>query len=132
VIEQDTVNPKGRHLTICITPRRKVNRLELFAGNDFKLISIRTNGQDYTLKNNAEGFTDWSNQQILSYYVVDKAPLEIEMVVPKGQRVNLTLLEASYDLFDNEWFTVPLRPEGMIPKPFVLNDAIVIKKSVSF
>ena len=132
VVEHDTVIEKVRHLTICITPRRNVNRLELFGGSDFKVISMRTNGQDYTLEKKSQGFTDLSNRQILSYYVVDKAPLEIEMKVPEGQRVNLTILEASYDLFDNEWFTVPHRPDGMIPKPFVLNDAIVIKKSVSF
>lgn len=131
-VEHDTVIEQVRHVNLCITPRRQVNRMELFAGNGFKVISMRANGEDFAFENQSEGFTDLSNRQILSYYVVDKAPLEMEITIPEGQKVNLTVLEASYDLFDNEWFTVPARPKEMIPKPFVLNDAIVIKKTISF
>lgn len=131
-IERDTVIAQVRHLKFCITPQREANRLELFAGSGFKVITMRANGEDFTFKNQSEGFSDLSNQQILSYYVVDKVPLEMEITVPEGQKVNMTILEASYNLFENEWLTVPARPKEMIPKPFVLNDAIVVKKTISF
>ena len=51
--------------------------------------------------------------------------------VPLNQETNLQIYEATYDLLRNDKFTVPQRDENMIPKPFVLNDAIVIKTSLS-
>lgn len=37
--------------------------------------------------------------------------------------------ESSYDLLQNELFSIPARDKNMIPKPFILNDAVIIKKS---
>jgi len=31
---------------------------------------------------------------------------------------------------DNPLFSIPERADNMIPKPFVLNDAIVVKKTI--
>ena len=43
---------------------------------------------------------------------------------------DMDLLESSFDLMTNPLFSVPERPENMIPKPFVLNDAIAVKMKI--
>jgi hypothetical protein len=50
--------------------------------------------------------------------------------VPKDQKTKLLLYEASNDLLENRLFTVPERSDHMIPKPFVLNDAVIITKEI--
>jgi len=44
----------------------------------------------------------------------------------------LTFYEASNDLLSHPEFTVPPRPVENIPMPFVLNDAILTVKKVTF
>ena len=51
--------------------------------------------------------------------------------VPITQETRFLFYEASYDLLDNEFLTVKNRFSDMIPKPFVLNDAIIVKKSIT-
>ena len=38
----------------------------------------------------------------------------------------------SFDLLQNELFSIEQRPENAIPKPFVVNDAIIIKKHFNY
>ena len=50
--------------------------------------------------------------------------------VPASQKTELHIYEATYDLLTNERFNIVQREEHMMPKPFVLNDAIVVKKVI--
>ena len=55
----------------------------------------------------------------------------MEITIPANQKNTiLELYESSFDLLTNTQFTVPERNKNMIPKPFVLNDAIVVKKTI--
>jgi hypothetical protein len=42
----------------------------------------------------------------------------------------MELLESSFDLLENEQFSVPKRQDWMMPTPFVLNDAVVIRQQI--
>jgi hypothetical protein len=42
------------------------------------------------------------------------------------------VFETRFDLLQNDKLNVPKRLPNMIPKPFVVNDAIVIKQSILF
>ena len=48
----------------------------------------------------------------------------------KNDPLDLTIYEASYDLLSNPNFSITPRSKTMMPKPFVVNDAIVVKKRV--
>ena len=42
------------------------------------------------------------------------------------------MYESSYDLLENEALKVQPRDKGKMPKPFVLNDAVIVKKTIKF
>ncbi|HLT52437.1 MAG TPA: hypothetical protein VKZ97_01000, partial [Flavobacteriaceae bacterium] len=65
------------------------------------------------------------------YFLANDKQMVLEYTVPAVQDTKLTLFEISYDMLENPLFDVPQRPKDMIPKPFVVNDAVIIKKSVS-
>ena len=70
--------------------------------------------------------------RLLTYHDVNLDTLEIEFVIAPEKLPEFTLYEASYDLLENEQLNVPARNEAMIPRPFVLNDAVIVKKLIRF
>lgn len=123
----DTIIGNERHLEICISPQRDVNRLEVFT-NDVEVNKASVNGielSDHYLKNRRRG-------KLITHYVSDNDYTELNLAFPKDSVLKLTIYEASNDLLNNPLFTVPERPEHNIPMPFVLNDAILVTKVVTF
>ena len=70
-------------------------------------------------------------QRLLTYYVSDQEALVLEFEIPEGEKSSFTIYEASYDLLTHPAFDIPARSDHMIPKPFVLNDAIVVRKTIT-
>ena len=123
---KDTVLQNSRELTICVTPKRTVNRLEVFT-NDIDIVQCKVNGaklSDYYLKNRRNG-------KLVTHYISNNDYTEIEMTIPKEKSLELTFYEASNDLLSNPMFTVPERLKNSIPMPFVLNDAILVMKKMT-
>jgi hypothetical protein len=54
----------------------------------------------------------------------------LELSIPAGAELELTIYEASNDLLEHPMFTIPQRPKDLIPMPFVLNDAVILKKTI--
>ena len=50
------------------------------------------------------------------------------MQFPKDSLPEFLIYESSYDLLQNDQFTIPERAHDMIPRPFILNDAVITKK----
>ena len=124
---RDTIIGNDRILEICIKPQRKVNRLEVFT-NDIAISKAIVNGvvlSDYYLQNRKHG-------KLITHYISDNDNTELQFSIAKDSVLELTFYEASNDLLDNPLFTVPSRPEDNIPMPFVLNDAIVVVKTIKF
>lgn len=135
-ISEDTIIGGNRHVNVCIVPQRAVNRIDLYTASIFDFQSISINGEtamDYTARdgNTYNVFTKRRSKSLLSYYVNKNEPLELRMVFHKDTIPDLIMYESSYDLLKNDLFTVPERNKNMIPKPFVLNDAIILKKRFS-
>jgi hypothetical protein len=130
-ISNDTIINGFRHFNICIIPERLVQRIEIFADSTNQFKTFKVNGVEAYKKEATDfAFAERKNNRLFSYYVSDKLPLELQISVPETQKTVLKLYEASFDLLDNELFTIPKREENMIPKPFVLNDAVVVKKQI--
>ncbi len=128
----DTIIGDYRQFKISVRPQRNIDRIELFSNdtNLFKTFTI--NGVDaFRKENDKYVFTNRKNNRLFGYHVADDEPLDLIISVPKDQETTFTLYEASFDLLQNNQFTVPKRAKNMIPKPFVLNDAIVVKKSIT-
>jgi len=108
-----------------------MNRIELFSNPENKYNPFTINGVDaYREKGNEYVFTNRLNNRLFGYHAVDNESLDMSISVPKDQQTTFTLYEASFDLLENELFSIPKRARNMIPKPFVLNDAVVMKKSI--
>ena len=124
----DTVKGNQRILKILITPNRKVNRYDIFANEKMTLHNFKANGSK--LIGQKGSLYKRNGKKILSYYVVDNLPLELEFSIPKGQKLDMQLMESSFDLVSNPLFKIEKRKEWMIPTPFVLNDAVVILQAI--
>lgn len=126
LVNKDTVVSGTRQLTICFTPMRNINRLEVFT-NELPIGSCLVNGielSEYYLENRRNG-------KLVTHYVSNNAHTEIELAYPEDESLELTFYEASNDLLSNPLFTVPERPDNSIPMPFVLNDAVMVIKKLT-
>lgn len=126
-IDKDTLIGGNRHLDLSITPRRDVNRIEVFTDQTPVLEAI-VNGaplSEYFLENRRGG-------RLFTHYISDNAPTVLRLVIPGGSPLQLTLYEASNTLIGDPDFGVPPRPADQIPMPFVLNDAVVLIKTLRF
>jgi hypothetical protein len=125
---RDTIKGNQHLYRIKITPNRKVNRYDLFNNKNITISNLSANGVKLVdFKSNISSKTDG---KLLSYYVVDNIPLELEFSIPAKQKLDLDLVESSFDLLNNPLFSMTKRKDWMIPTPFVLNDAVIIRQKV--
>lgn len=122
-INKDTIINQLRHISMRIKQQRDINRIDVYSDtiyvfNDFKMNGVK-------MKKNKN-----DSNRLFSYFVSDGDSLTLEFTVPKTQKTKLLIYESSFDLLTNPLFTVPKRGEDMIPKPFILNDAVVISKTI--
>jgi len=125
---RDTLKGNQHLYKIRITPNRKVNRYDLFVNNNIQINNFRANSvKSVDFESNIASKT---SGKLLTYYVVDNIPLEIEFSISGKQKLDLDLMESSFDLLSNPLVKVVPRKTGMIPMPFVLNDAVIIRQKV--
>ncbi|HQE34307.1 MAG TPA: M20/M25/M40 family metallo-hydrolase [Flavobacterium alvei] len=125
---KDSVVGANRYLKIRITPTRKVNRYDILANENFVIQNFKANG--LSLLGQKGSKYERKGKKLLSYYVVDQLPLEIEFSVATSSVLDLDLLESSFDLMNNPLFKMAKRADWMMPTPFVLNDAVIIKQKI--
>lgn len=126
--ETSTEKRANRYL-ISLNPL-KAHRISLFKGNQFQVDSFSINGKDYTKLMQKK--LKKRSSRLLSYYVVDQLPIKIEILTQQNLQPELFLISSSYSLFENEDLNVKRRPPKYMPKPFVLNDACVSVREISF
>lgn len=119
----------GKHkYKIKITPNRVVNRYDIYLNNRTKIINLKANGvTPIAFKSKIASV---SNSKLLIYYVVDNVPLELEFSTLNSQKLDMELVESSFDLMSNPLLKVKQRKSWMISKPFVLNDAVIVKQKI--
>ena len=125
---KDSTVGNQRYLKIVITPNRNVNRYDIFANEKLTITNLKANGvKAIDLKSN---IISQKSEKLLSYYVIDNIPLSLEFTIPTNQKLNMNLVESSFDLMTNPMFRMTKRRNWMIPTPFVLTDAVVIKENM--
>lgn len=125
---RDSVGGNQRFVKIKIAPNRNVNRYDLFANQNIVFRNLKANGAGALGQKNS--VYERKNKRLLSYYVVNNEPLVLEFSVPINTHVNMTILESSFDLLSQKDFNIKKRESWMMPKPFVLTDAVIIKKYI--
>ena len=136
-IINDTIIKKERNIHLKIIPQRKVNRIELKSENSLHFKEFVINGEKLNLKEKEEYlFTTQNNSHILTYYFTRKdSILDLKFTISNNKIPELHIIETSYNLYNNKAIKVIKpniipRSEKMMPMPFVLNDAVVIKKTI--
>jgi Peptidase family M28 len=125
---EDRIIGNQRYLKIKILPNRKVNRYDIFANENMVIHNFKANGAA-TLGQKGSLYKR-NGKKILSYYVVENTPLEMSFSVSSKTVFDMELLESSFDLMTNPLFGITKRENWMMPTPFVLNDAVVIKERI--
>ena len=89
------------------------------------------NGTPISTKIESKFFNDKSSK-IATYHIVHKEPLELSFSIHKDSVPHIEFIEVSHDLLSNKSLNIPKRDDNMIPKPFVVNDAILVKNTIRF
>ncbi len=129
-IVSDTIINNYREVFIHFKSNRQAERVDVFADSTNVFIKAIING--VVAKTGVErkhAFENRLNNRLFTYFISDNDPLEMRLTLPKNQETTLQFYEATYDLLSNEHFSIPKRTQAMIPKPFVVNDAVIIKST---
>jgi hypothetical protein len=125
---QDSIAGFKRYLKIKITPNRKVNRYDIFANEIMTIYNFKANGvaplnqKGTELRRNGKNF--------LRYYVIDNEPLVMQFTLNKATVLDMDVMESSFDLITNPSFAMNQREDWMMPTPFLLNDAVIVRQKI--
>tara|TARA_B110000046_G_scaffold66230_1_gene74085 strand:- start:346 stop:2583 length:2238 start_codon:yes stop_codon:yes gene_type:complete len=124
---QDTLIRDQRKVSLKFLAEKKAAVLLLYVDQEITFSSLSYNGVD-VVENLS--FTE-KNNRLLTFSVQELDSLEVSYTLPQGINPTFTLHEYSFDLMDNPWVEVSPRTNSMMPKPFVFNDALVIKQKIT-
>jgi len=125
---QDSIGGSQHYYKIKIMPNRQVNRYDVFANENMTFYNLKANSA--TALDQKGSLYERKGKKLVSYYVVDNEPLELQFSIPVNTVFDMDLMESSFDLVSNPKFRIAKRLPWMMPMPFVLNDAVVIQKRI--
>jgi hypothetical protein len=132
-IVSDTIIASERKVILRIESLRNANKIELLTKTPIQFKSFIINEEPLKNSTNDKFVFSVEEGTIMNFYRTSKDEIiDIEFVVDKNQVIDIDILEAKYDLFTNPQFSIIPRTEIMMPMPFVLNDATVIKTNIKF
>jgi hypothetical protein len=134
-INVDTLDQERVKIQLKIFPQEDVKRIELYADKNYNFEDFSVNKQKadsiYTKTNAYHIFKKRYSSRLLTYSVVNQEDLNIEFI-GKLPLPEFEVFETRFDLLQNDKLKIPKRLPYMIPKPFVVNDAIIIQGSILF
>ena len=132
-IISDTIVNNNRSICLSVKSNRNANRISLMANKPIKFKDLIINNE--SIANNMQNNFKFevNTGTIITYYRTSKNEIiNIEMIVDKDQKFDIDILETKYDLLSNSLFKFQPRSEIMMPMPFVVNDATLIKTTMKF
>ncbi|MDP3314152.1 M28 family peptidase [Lutibacter sp.] len=133
-IELDTIVNNSRKICLSIISLRAANKVELITNIPIEFLQFKVNEE--SIKKSEEDYKyvfSIEKGSVMSYYLTSPTEIiDLEFMVDANQKFDLDILEAKFDLFSNPAFKITPRSEIMMPMPFVLNDATVIKTNIKF
>lgn len=123
---KDSVMANSKKVTYMLSSQREANKIDVLIQSEQPLLSVKANGVSIAIKpHNPE-----IPQKLFSFFISDNNPLELEINYNVEDNPSLVVYEIAHDLFKSELFKIAERPSHMIPKPFVVNDASIIKSTL--
>ncbi|WP_420551558.1 M28 family peptidase [Tenacibaculum aiptasiae] len=135
-IKKDTIIDDLRHIDFSIISNRTVNKMELYAKNDFTIKNLSING--YEFKKNGDNdyvFNTKNRKWIGDYnYAYQDSIINISFSVLPNEKPEISLSEISYDLLKNPNFNIEPRKDYMMQNsyPGDVVDAIILVKTIQF
>lgn len=130
ITADSTVN-NLRTVKFKVTSESVVHRYEAFADAKYSFEKATVNGLE--IEKSGDDQRPFSNRwgnRFLSYYVTDNAALEMELTFDASTEPEIIVYAASFDLLEQEQFNVSQRPLDHMSMPFVLNDAVLRKRTI--
>lgn len=128
----DTLVGDLRTVKLKISSESVVQRLEVFCDSVYRFKDGTVNGiPAYKGKTSGEAFPNRWGNRLLSYYVVNNEPLELELSFDNSQEPQFQFYGASFDLLKQPSLKVAPRALNQMSMPFVLNDAVLRKRYVT-
>lgn len=127
-IEKDSLIGDTREISFTILPTREVHRLEVYKDSEAEFKSLSFNGKSMPLHHLSNTYRGTKNTALINYHLSPGDSLEISYSLSKDEKIPFRVLEYSYNLMDNPYFKISKRPDYTIPKPFVVTDAIAVKR----
>lgn len=125
----DSIIGNDRTMEIRIIPNRRINLMELQSVQMSEFHTVKINGKTIDLSAENKEYRGTANESFLRYilpYAQD--PLEIELIFDKDYKFPITVLEYSFDLMEHPLFSLEPREAFMMPKPFVVTDAVITRQ----
>jgi len=126
-LNRDTIIEKNRELAFTIIPKRHVNQISLYASEGVLFNSLSFNGKNMPFESDSQRI---KSKELVRYFVSDNDSLKVEYSISKETAVTFTVMEYSYDLMEHPQFSIDKRSEDMMPKPFIITDAVIVKKRI--
>jgi len=120
-----------REVKFVIVPKRNVNKIDLYPVGNTVFKSIEFNGEPMPVSKVSNDYRGTENNALINYYVSQNDSLKVAFSVEKDAKVSFKAMEYSFDLMSNSKFTMIERPTYTMPKPFVITDAIMVKRTFS-
>jgi len=127
-LHEDSINDGDRTVRLTLYPKRKLNRLQLYMDKNIQFKTLSFNG-----KSGEETSKKYLNKRmhdgLVRFYIAENDSLEMKFSVSENTPLQFTTLAYSYDLMTHPQFSIAERGKDQMPRPFVVTDAIVVKKS---
>ncbi|NOR27094.1 MAG: M28 family peptidase [Lutibacter sp.] len=132
-IVSDTIVNNERKVCLSILSLRNANKVELTTKIPTVFKVFKVNETVVPNKTDDNLGLSMAEGTLMSYYFTkENEIIDLEFMVDKNQKFDIDVLEVKYDLFTNPQFNLTPRSEIMMPMPFVMNDATVIKTNIKF
>lgn len=131
IVESDTLEDNLRKVKFTLVPKRKVNKIDLYSIGDTQFKYLEFNGKNAIGIDTVAGYRGTKNNALLNYYVSQNDSLKVVLSVEKNSPLSFKVMEYSFDLMTNPKFDIAERPAYTMPKPFVITDAVAVRRSFS-
>lgn len=130
-VYQDTLINNLRAVNFTIYPKREVNVLRLYLDKASYFKELSLNGKAISKDSLGNVYAQRKSNGLLNYYLGDRDTLNISYKAPIDVNINFSVLEYSFNLLNHPLFNIEERPKYTMTKPFVFNDAIVVKREIN-
>lgn len=129
-LEEDLIKPVPNYKRITVIPERSVQKINIYADTIYKFSRLAYNGNYITRDQDSLVWSKRGNRYLGTYNISSKDSLEIAFSTPNGETPEFTFVSYSYDLLTHPEFEIPERDATMIPKPFIITDAIITVNTI--